>query len=303
MHPDPHNPLRPTAHRLPNGPLTLTATDGAQISVSLHGGHVCSWRTADGVERLFLSPLTDWHSTAAIRGGIPVIFPQFASRGPLQKHGFARLSMWTLIAATVRRNGEGFVHLTLRDSAESRLQFPHAFTLDLLITFSGSVLNTELVATNTDAQAFDFTCALHTYLSTAIAQSTIHGLHECRYQNSVAGSRLNIDRKGRLHIDGEVDSIFFQAMHPVELVTDDAAVMVHKTGFPDIVVWNPWVSASIADLENDAYQHFICIESAAIEHPITLTAGMQWRGQQQLVAGKSSATGLVKPPVHHRKSA
>jgi len=263
---------------------TFTAGDGAQISVSLHGGHVCSWRTADGIERLFLSTLTDWHSAAAIRGGIPVIFPQFASRGPLQKHGFARISTWTLITTSVRENGDGFVHLALRDSAESRLQFPYAFKLDLHITFSGKTLNTELFVTNTDAQAFEFTCALHTYLSTQIAQSSIRGLSGCRYQNGVADSHLNFDSSGLLRINGEVDSLFFQVPTQVELVTDDATVTVRQAGFPDVVVWNPWAEgcAKISDLENDAYQHFVCIESAAIERPVTLAAGLQWRGHQQL---------------------
>jgi glucose-6-phosphate 1-epimerase len=284
MHSDQHQEINPAERKLPNDLITLTAADGAQISLSLHGAQVCSWRTADGIERLYLSGLTDWRSTAAIRGGIPLIFPQFASRGPLPKHGFARLSTWILSDSSVRQNGDGFVHLTLRDSAESRLQFPYTFKLDLHVTFSGKRLNTELFVTNTDAQAFDFTCALHTYLSTEIAQSSIRGLSGCRYQNGVADSHLHFDSSGLLHISDEVDSLFFGVQSRVELVTDDAVVKVQQAGFPDVVVWNPWAAgcAKISDLEKDAYQHFVCIESAAIEKPVTLAPGLQWRGHQQL---------------------
>ncbi|PUA18145.1 D-hexose-6-phosphate mutarotase [Glaciimonas sp. PCH181] len=269
---------------MPSDLHSLTSADGAQLSVSLHGAHVCSWRTPDGVERLFLSPLTKWDGHAAIRGGIPVVFPQFSSRGPLPKHGFARNTQWALIASEVRTNGEGFIHLTMQDSTESRLQFPHKFTLDLHLTFSGTSLDTALFVTNTGAQAFDFTCALHTYLSTQIAQAAIHGLAQSRYENSLGDSALQFDSNRLLHINAEVDSLFFQVNTPVALISDNSKMTMQQVGFSDVVVWNPWSegSAAIADLEDDAYQHFVCIESAAVEQPVTLGAGLQWRGEQQL---------------------
>ena len=255
---------------------SLTSADGAQLSVSLHGAHVCSWRTPDGVERLFLSPLTKWDGHAAIRGGIPVVFPQFSSRGPLPKHGFARNTQWTLIASEVRKNGDGFIHLTMQDSTESRLQFPHKFTLDLHLTFSGASLHTALLVTNTGEQAFDFTCALHTYLSTQIAQTAIHGLAESRYENSLGGGALQFDSNRLLHINAEVDSLFFQVNTPVELITDDSTMTMQQVGFSDVVVWNPWIekAATLTDLGNDEWQRMVCVESANVgENSITLMPG------------------------------
>ena len=272
--------------------MTIASGDGAEISVSLHGGHVCSWRTADGIERLFLSPLTKWDGSTAIRGGIPVIFPQFANRGALPKHGFARTAQWSLIASEVGENGNGLLHLTMSDSAESRLQFPYHFKLDLHITFSGASLDTALFVTNTGEQAFSFTCALHTYLAAEVKQVSINGLAGSRCENSVPDSRLSFDGDGILRINSEVDSIFFEVGAPVTLVANDATVTMQQVGFADVVVWNPWieVSKSIADLEDDSYKNFVCIESAAIEKPLTLAAGEQWSGHQQLMACVPSIT-------------
>ncbi|KAF3997199.1 D-hexose-6-phosphate mutarotase [Glaciimonas immobilis] len=291
--------------------IALSSSDGAQISVSLHGGHICSWRTADGIERLFLSPLTKWDAPSAIRGGIPVVFPQFAGRGPLPKHGFARTSQWTLIASELRANGEGFVHMTMSDTAETRSQFPFAFKLDLQANFAGASLSTALLVTNTGEQSFDFTCALHTYLAAEVpaagtpvagspaagspaavpSQPAILGLSTCRYENSIPADPLNFDGNGTLHITSEVDSIFFQAPATVELATSNMVMQIQQGGFEDIVVWNPWVAGTekIGDLMPDAYQHFVCVEAATIEHPVTLAPGVQWRGHQEF---------LVKPIAH-----
>ena len=285
MHPD-LQPKKPEDAHLPNDLVRLKSSDGAEISVSLHGGHVCSWRTADGVERLFLSALTKWDGATAIRGGIPVIFPQFANRGPLPKHGFARTSLWTLASSGLRENGDGFIHLTLRDSVESRLLFPYNFKLDLTVTFSGESMNTTLTVANTGAETFSFTGALHSYLVADVAQVSIHGLSGLPAENSVAGSRLNFDEHGVLRINSEVDCIFFQVREPVVLTVENHSITSQQVGFADVVVWNPWSdgSKSIADLEDEAYQHFVCIESAAIEKPVTLVAGHQWSGRQQLTA-------------------
>ena len=55
---------------------------GDRLVVAHHGAHVLSW-VAGGRERLYLSPQSVMDGHAAIRGGIPVCFPQFNQRGDL----------------------------------------------------------------------------------------------------------------------------------------------------------------------------------------------------------------------------
>ena len=80
----------------PFDPITLVRGD-ARVVLHPYGAHVVSWTTADGDERLFLSPRSAYSEGAAIRGGVPVIFPQFNQRGPdfdVPRHGFARNRRW-----------------------------------------------------------------------------------------------------------------------------------------------------------------------------------------------------------------
>ena len=87
--------LRTVAGRGGLDRVTLSSRDGARAEVYLQGAHVTSWRPAtDDRERLFLSERSKYCPGGAIRGGIPVIFPQFAAEGPLPRHGFARTSRW-----------------------------------------------------------------------------------------------------------------------------------------------------------------------------------------------------------------
>src|SRR5262245_34324600 len=81
-------------HGLPA--LRLTAADGATALVTHYGAHALSWIPAGGDERLYLSETAVFQPGTAIRGGIPVIFPQFGTLGPLPRHGFARTRTWTL---------------------------------------------------------------------------------------------------------------------------------------------------------------------------------------------------------------
>ena len=74
--------------------LRLRAPDGAQATVLLHGAHLVSWIPAGGQEQLYLSPTTLYGEGRAVRGGVPVVFPQFNMRGPLAaKHGLSRRQM------------------------------------------------------------------------------------------------------------------------------------------------------------------------------------------------------------------
>ena len=86
--------LRPGRNGLPC--LTLMTRDGARAEIYADGAHVTSWIPAGGSERLFLSEVSEFTPGRAIRGGVPLVFPQFSGEGALPKHGFARNQMWEL---------------------------------------------------------------------------------------------------------------------------------------------------------------------------------------------------------------
>ena len=105
---------------------TLSHPSGVSCEVVVAGAHVTSWKTKDGVERLFVSSASKFGSGAAIRGGIPVCWPQFAGRGPLAKHGFVRTSEAWEIAEMSSESGDCKLVLTICDSPTTRALWPHS---------------------------------------------------------------------------------------------------------------------------------------------------------------------------------
>ena len=141
--------------------VRLSHPSGGTADVYLHGAHVTSWIPAGGSEALFLSRAAAFGPGKAIRGGVPVIFPQFAAMGPLPKHGFARTQPWERVDDAGRPEA---VRLRLRDSEETRALWPHAFAAELAVGLGDDWLSLELTIRNPGGAAFQFTAALHTYL-------------------------------------------------------------------------------------------------------------------------------------------
>jgi hypothetical protein len=56
-----------------------------QLEVYLFGGHATSW-TVNGEEQLFVSSIAVYDGKKAIRGGIPIVFPQFGAGVRLLHH-------------------------------------------------------------------------------------------------------------------------------------------------------------------------------------------------------------------------
>src|SRR5512135_835144 len=107
------SPLIPGVNGLPK--VVLANPDGSRAEVYVHGAHVTSWRPVGDEERLYLSPASEFRDGVAIRGGVPVVFPQFSNCGPLPKHGFARNVAWDLIGVS-----DGLARFQLRDSDATR---------------------------------------------------------------------------------------------------------------------------------------------------------------------------------------
>ena len=162
-----------------------------------------SWVPAAGVEQLYLSPASRFGGGAAIRGGVPVIFPQFAERGGGPRHGFARTTKWELEES---HGGADFACATLflEDSAATRAHWPHAFRAELTVAVSGARLDIELEVENRGTAPFDFTAALHTYLRVAEVETVcVEGLQGHSYEDNAAGGASHIDRAETLVVGGE----------------------------------------------------------------------------------------------------
>jgi len=268
--------------------VVATAADGARVEVYLHGAHVTSWQPAgnDG-ERLFVSARSRFERDAAIRGGVPLCFPQFASQGTLPMHGFARTATWELVHA--RRNAAGAADLLLRltDSAATRAQWPHAFIAELSVTASGGTLGLGLAVRNTGAAALAFTGALHTYLRVAdVTHTAVHGLRGAGYRDKVKGTDGETEAAEALRVVGPIDRVYYAAPADLEVREPGRTLAVATTGFADTVIWNPGAAggAAMADLEPDGYARMVCVEAAAARAEVTVNPGAHWRGTQTLTA-------------------
>jgi glucose-6-phosphate 1-epimerase len=255
--------------------------------VYLHGAQVTSWIPAgDRDDRLYLSSRATFRDGAPIRGGIPVSFPQFAKQGPLPNHGFARTSAWELVQSELEDDGGASARFRLRDSAETRAIWSHAFELSLAVRVTGPTLAVELAVANTGTTGFSFTAALHTYLSVeSAAETVVRGLSGAVYRDKLADVARALDGASELRIDRAHDRVYVAAPRDLELVERDRRTAIRATGFPDAVVWNPGpAAAKFADLAPGDESRFVCVEAAAAAESVTLIPGGRWLGSQMLAA-------------------
>lgn len=260
-------------------PCIRVEAGGASALVALHGAHVLSWLPADGRERLFLSGRAVFDRRAAIRGGIPVIFPQFGERGALPRHGFARTTAWRFGGiegdeAVFELSGEGL------DPA-----WPHPFRARLRIALAATTLALALEVENTGDAAFAFSAALHTYLRVGdIAAVAIEGLQGCDYEDSANGGTLHRQHDFEARFDRETDRIYNDVVAPLALVEGARRLAIEQDGFGDAIVWNPGehLCARIGDLAADDWKHFACVEAGQVLQPVVLEAGETWHGRQLL---------------------
>lgn len=274
--------------------VELRCADGARAIVTLHGAHVVSWVPAGSdQEQLYMSPRSDYAAGKAIRGGVPVVFPQFSNRGPLVRHGFARNLPWKLAGSGPAAAGGMQAVFRLVDSDATRALWPHAFELEMAVRLGGTTLDMALSCRNMGSTAIDFTCALHTYLQVHdLAQAAVLGLEGRAYWDSVDGQD-KVQPQQALRVDGELDRVYLGVDGDLQLREmqggRERALRVGQQGFEDTVVWNPGPirCAALPDMPAEGYRNMLCIESARIGTPVNLQGGERWSGVQRLTAGSA----------------
>lgn len=273
--------------------VTLAGPGGARARLALFGGQLLSWQPADGRERLYLSPAAALDGQRALRGGIPVCFPQFGAQGPLPRHGLLRTRPWQLVAQQAHPDYATLLLATESDPA-TLAQWPHPFRAELSVALDADRLDLELEIFNTGPTPFAFRAALHTYLAVdEVEHCSLAGLYGHAYRDSRHPDAPAVrDSATELVVDDELDRCYLAVRRPLRLATPGHTLDIVHSGFEDVVVWNPWLAGNaIDDLPAKGFRRFLCIEAAQIANPVQLAPGKSWWGRQSLMDADDAAAG------------
>lgn len=291
------------------GGLSRVDVRGAHATGSVYhqGAHVTSFcpegvggesgqaGAADDV--LFVSEKSRFEPGAAIRGGVPICFPWFGPRegdGDAPMHGFARTTDWRMEREEHAEEGAVSTIFSLCDDKATRAVWPAAFEARLTVVFGAALSLTLEVrhAGQPSDEPITFEAALHTYLRVGeIRDVTIAGLTGATYIDKMDGMRRKVEETKQLSITGETDRVY-QDTRAAVTVSDAALgreIVVEKEGSRSTVVWNPWIekAARLADMEDDGWRRFVCIETANIgEHAVHLHPGQSHRMSALIRVGK-----------------
>ncbi|KAK9099849.1 hypothetical protein Scep_023279 [Stephania cephalantha] len=247
--------------------VVLREVRGGSAEIYLYGAHVTSWKNEHGDELLFVSA-----KTFTLRK----FKMQFSNQGSLEQHGFARTKFWSIDTDPppfpTSTSNKALIDLILKPTEEDMKIWPHSEvrvegleTIDYL----DNLQNKERFTEQGDAITFE---------SESIGSVS-----------SVRGGGKGVEGQEKWSGAG----YYKRVPEPRGGGCTPCPPSSSAT-----VVWNPWdkKSKAMADFGDDEYKHMLCVESAAVENPITLRPGEEWKGRQELSAVPSSyCSGQLDP--------
>lgn len=273
--------------------FTIVAKDGSKATVHSQGGHVTSWVGKEGDERLYMSPKTVIQAGKALRGGIPIIYPQFNDMGYGPSHGVARSRQWKRIDDG-STPGVGIFSFTI--PMDDTVYTGAASTLVLTVNVSDSELKLVAKVTPTEyTKDRDFGFLFHTYFAVSDVNTIqVEGFSHKAFANG----RKNrvMEKTGEFtSIQECVDSIFFKNTEPIRLIDPGLnrtfEIFGSKT-LPDVVLWNPGKETigKLSDVpQPDGYKKFVCIEHGAVQPKVPFPKlGGSWEGSQTIRVAKNA---------------
>ena len=268
--------------------LQLTTRHGS-ATLALHGAQLLSWQPAGQRQVIWLSPQA-LPEPAAIRGGVPLCWPWFARQGQsasVPQHGLVRTLAWQVSA--VHASSDDEISLSLQPRAQMGLDDVGAAGLaalapglhvSLRITL-GQILSQTLHTQNMGSETFQLTQALHSYLAVGdAAQAAIEGLTGLAYQDKLRGMAPDVQR------GPFTQPKRYTLIDPVW----QRRIVIETQGSESVVVWNPGPEGArqIADMPDDGWRDFVCIEAAnAGPDVVALAPGAEHRIEQTLTIHSS----------------
>jgi len=289
-----------------NNPMIRTVIhkkSGSRFDVHDMGATVLSFipSSSSGRECLFVSRDAILDGSKAIRGGIPLVFPQF---GPLPdtsmpQHGFLRNNLWTFLERFEEDESAGMTYtLQLQDvkTARGTEQWnPETTELDCSCRYTIKVdatkLTTTLSITNTsETTAFPFQTLQHTYLKVEDhaaydpSQCYVKGLQGYSVQDKITSEEEYICQDDSVVLVDNVDRVYnSNAAADVNVtvgVGGSLQMQLTATTTDDnvpvsCVVWNPYEEKAkgMSDFGNDQYADMICVEPGVLQSKTPLEPG------------------------------
>ncbi|EDQ89969.1 uncharacterized protein MONBRDRAFT_18889 [Monosiga brevicollis MX1] len=268
-------------------PVVELRRGDAKATVHLYGATVTSW-TIKSEEFLFLSSKAVLDGKKAIRGGIPLVFPEFGAWKLGPNHGFARVSLWELCDSGTTVAGDVTATFRLTDNEETRAMWPHGFELLYTVALSDHRLTCTLRIRNTGTEAFGFKTLLHTYFRVPhISKVAVHGLQGHVYRDQAEDITIYMNAVGATTVRNVARS------RPVtkedhSSATPSTDMLIAKANLPDTVVWNPWIekAKAMGDLDDEEYKEFVCVEAGAVAQDQLLPGGESMEFGQVLTVSR-----------------
>ena len=232
----------------------------------------------------YLSPLSNGASTP-VRGGVPVLFPQFNELGTLPKHGLARTARWIESAPHVAdADRDAHRSFRLHLGPDRRAGWPHTADLCFSVRGSANRLELSLDVRNSGSSSFDWTGGLHPYFAVDdICGCSLEGLQGAPFVargevGPVAQAERCVEWSGAL-----VERLYHCA-RTVSLYTPSHRLQLSMSGFNEWMVWNPGraLAASLSDLPTEHWQRFVCVEPVCVSQPVRLRPGDRFSGSLSL---------------------
>jgi glucose-6-phosphate 1-epimerase len=265
-------------------------TAEAQAALYLQGAQMVHWQPACQEKVLFLSRTSQFEAGKAIRGGIPISFPWFASDSkrdriggkPGPSHGFARLESWEV--RKVRRLDRTVeVEFALGPTEMSRSMGYDDFLLTLDISV-GKELETRLTVQNSGRSVFSFELAFHNYFSVVdVHEAAVSGLEQAAYIDKTDAMKEKSATGVPIRFTGPTDRVYLDvaAGSIIQDGTQRREIRIVKTNSRNTVVWNP--GKALPDLGEWDWHEMVCVETANVgANARTLAAGESFTMGQRI---------------------
>lgn len=217
--------------------------------VALQGVHLFSWQPKHAKQDvLWTSEIEPFKAGNAIRGGVPICYPNFGTGLDSKKmpsHGFARISVWEFADYEVNADNVWLMFQLL----------PYA-RVEMVLGETCQIHFTKLDETPSQL-------ALHSYFNLAdISQTEVSGLpNHCFDQLTKQEQAVENPRK----IAENVDCIY-QIEQPISVIHDHGnarQIEIKHGNASEIVLWNPWHKPT-SGMSETGYRTMVCVETARI---------------------------------------